>query len=261
MSDDTVLRPGLRFYPTEEELICFYLPNKLQGRIQDLDRVIPVVHIYDYSPWELPQYAGELCVGDTEQWFFFSPKQEREACGRGGRPNRLTSNGYWKATGSPGDVYSSINGGVIGRKRTMVFYVGRAPNGTKTPWKMNEYKAIQFPEANSSSSTTAAANTQLSEEFSLCRVYKQSKCIRSFDRRPSQAAEGGRPAVHHQHDHNKEATTTSEQNYKAVSDIITSSFNRSSSEEHAANSDTKWDNIMAIDNGPLWDWEDITCFD
>lgn len=32
----------------------------------------------------------------------------------------------------------------------MVFYVGRAPNGTKTSWKMNEYKAIELGEASSS---------------------------------------------------------------------------------------------------------------
>jgi hypothetical protein len=31
---------------------------------------------------------------------------------------------------------------VIGEKRTMVFYQGRAPTGTKTRWKMNEYKAV-----------------------------------------------------------------------------------------------------------------------
>ncbi|CAI9780231.1 unnamed protein product [Fraxinus pennsylvanica] len=241
MSD--ILLPGFRFYPTEEELISFYLLNTIQGKGQELDRVIPVVHIYDYSPWDLPQYAGNLCRGDTEQWFFFLPKQEREA--RGGKPNRLTTEGYWKATGSPGDVYSS-NGAIIGRKRTMVFYVGRAPNGTKTSWKMNEYKATELGEASSS--------MQITEELSLCRLYKQSKCIRSFDRRPSQEAEGSQTVMHHQHDDNNEATT-SEQNHKAVSDIF--SYNISSSEDHAANSVNNWDDITAIDNGPLWDWDQV----
>lgn len=95
--------------------------------------------------------GGEHSPIDGEQWFFFIPRKEREA--RGGRPNRLTAWGYWKATGSPGDVYSSQNR-VIARKRTMVFYTGRAPNGRKTVWKMNEYKAINDEPSSSSTNTT-----------------------------------------------------------------------------------------------------------
>lgn len=83
--------------------------------------------------------AGEVIKNDSEQWFFFIPIQDREA--RGGRPTRLTTQGYWKATGTPGFVFSSNNNRIIGGKRTMVFYKGRAPNGKKTQWKMNEYKA------------------------------------------------------------------------------------------------------------------------
>ena len=96
------------------------------------------------------EFSGDLCHGDPEQWFFFIPRQESEA--RGGRPRRLTQTGYWKATGSPNYVYSS-NNRIIGLKRTMVFYNGRAPNGTKTEWKMNEYKAI---DGEVSASTSAA---------------------------------------------------------------------------------------------------------
>lgn len=39
----------------EEELISFYLCNKLEGRIPDIDRVIPVVDIYDHHPAHLPR--------------------------------------------------------------------------------------------------------------------------------------------------------------------------------------------------------------
>lgn len=95
------------------------------------------------------ELAGERCRGDTEQWFFFTPRQEREA--RGGRPNRTTETGYWKATGSPGYVYSSDNR-VIGVKKTMVFYKGKAPAGRKTKWKMNEYRAIEGVADSSSTS-------------------------------------------------------------------------------------------------------------
>ncbi|XP_048136927.1 NAC domain-containing protein 90-like isoform X2 [Rhodamnia argentea] len=140
------LPPGYRFYPTEEELVSFYLRNQLGGRRQDMHRAVPVVDVYGIDPCQLPRLAGRLCCGDTEQWFFFVPRQEREA--RGGRPNRTTASGYWKATGSPAYVYSSDNR-VIGVKKTMVFYNGKAPTGRKTKWKMNEYRAIQ-EEANPS---------------------------------------------------------------------------------------------------------------
>lgn len=134
------LPTGFRFYPTEEELVSFYLCHKLEGRRQDLHRVIPVINVFDNEPCDLPKLAGELCQGDTEQWFFFAPRQEREV--RGGRPSRTTASGYWKATGSPSYVYSSDNR-VIGLKKTMVFYKGRAPTGRKTKWKMHEYRAIE----------------------------------------------------------------------------------------------------------------------
>lgn len=110
--------------------------------------------------------AGERCRGidADQQCFFFVPRQERE--GRGGRPNRLTTSGYWKATGSPGCVYSSTNNRVIGMKSTMVFYRGRAPTGIKTEWKMNEYKAVQG-EASLSTSTSTTITCKVRSIFNL----------------------------------------------------------------------------------------------
>jgi hypothetical protein len=162
--------PGYRFYPTEEELICFYLRNKLDGRrVDDIERVIPVVDVYSVDPLQLsgttlstidaiivcfqystlrhaafPAYVyaeihDRLCGGEGEPWFYFSERQEREA--RGGRPSRTTPSGYWKAAGTPGVVYGADRR-AIGMRKTMVFYRGRAPSGTKTKWKMNEYRAF-----------------------------------------------------------------------------------------------------------------------
>jgi hypothetical protein len=84
-------------------------------------------------------YRGDLS-GDGEPWFYFCPRQEREA--RGGRPSRTTPSGYWKAAGTPGLVYAA-DGRPIGTRKTMVFYRGRAPAGAKTKWKLNEYKALE----------------------------------------------------------------------------------------------------------------------
>ncbi|KAJ4890561.1 putative NAC domain-containing protein 61 [Raphanus sativus] len=168
---------GFRFYPTEVELISFYLRFQLHGGNATIHSLIPILDVFSVEPTQLPKLAGERCRGDAEQWLFFVPRQEREA--RGGRPSRTTGLGYWKATGSPGPVFSPDNR-VIGVKKTMVFYTGKAPTGRKTKWKMNEYKGID---------ETASASTipKLRHEFSVCRIYIKSGSSRAFDRRPTEA--------------------------------------------------------------------------
>ncbi|CAL9057823.1 unnamed protein product [Musa banksii] len=180
--------PGFRFYPTEEELIGFYLQNKLENRREDMEQVIPVVDVYCLDPWQLPPLSGEHCRRDGEQWLFLCPRQEREA--HGGRPTRTTPSGYWKATGSLSYVFSSTNR-VMGMKRTMVFYQGRTPTGTKTRWKMNEYRALE----EGATTVPLSATQKLRSEFSVCRMYTKSGCVRSFDRRPAAAAAGASAAT------------------------------------------------------------------
>ncbi|CAI9760852.1 unnamed protein product [Fraxinus pennsylvanica] len=265
---DDRMAPGFRFYPTEEELVSFYL-------LVDIDRAIPSLHIYDYNPWDLPR---ERCRGDLEQWFFFVPRQERVA--RGGRPNRLTAQGYWKATGSPSFVYSSQDL-VIGKKKTMVFYAGRAPHGRKTVWKMNEYKVLEFSQLSSST----AGNPQLWEELSLCRVYRKTKSVRSFDRRPpppdevverhqlvatlhqnvATTSQQNHPlAPHHQNveghrlvaAHHQNVATTSQQNHPLADARSYLFVNSSSEDHHIANN-----NMAAAENEHCsWDreWFDFT---
>lgn len=105
--------------------------------------------------------SGEPNIGKSEQWFFFCPMQQREA--QGGRPTRTTASGYWKATGTPVRVFSSSNTvQVIGIKKTMVFYHGKAPHGMKTEWKMNEYKALR-PDQDDANSFRVRIQNQNSE--------------------------------------------------------------------------------------------------
>ncbi|CAO2147705.1 unnamed protein product [Urochloa humidicola] len=184
-SSDPLLPPGYRFYPTEEELLSFYLRHRLAGTRPEVEHFLPVVDIYSYHPSQLKAMAGAANVGDKEQWFFFCPRAEREL--HGGRPARTTPSGYWKATGSPSLVYSASANRVIGEKRTMVFYEGRAPTGNKTRWKMNEYKAA----AGDGARPLPGAPVRLRHEFSVCRVYISTGTLRSFDRRPLNPAGGG----------------------------------------------------------------------
>ncbi|XVF46669.1 hypothetical protein PTKIN_Ptkin03bG0046400 [Pterospermum kingtungense] len=232
---------GFRFFPTEEELVSFYLHNQLEGKRQDeLNLVIPVLNIYDVEPWDLPQHAGKTCRGDTEQWFYFTPVQKREA--RGGRANRTTPSGYWKATGSPSYVYSSDDR-VIGTKKTMVFYKGKASSGKKTKWKMNEYRAI---EAVADSST--AATPKLRHEFSLCRVYVVSGSFRAFDRRPLEAVSRGTQLP------SNKAITSSER--ATVMEITSSSSGGDHSDPPEASEDEIWQMVNDLPE-PRIEWEEM----
>nr|GMD33353.1 NAC domain-containing protein 90-like [Ipomoea batatas] len=251
---------GFRFYPTEEELVSFYLGNKLRGERPDIDLVIPVVNIYLHRPWELPQLAGVASYGDDEQWFYFMPGPENIA--RGGKPNRLTTEGYWKATGCPSLVFS-INNRVIGEKRTMVFYTGRAPNGTKTEWKINEYKAVH----GEASASAPLSDLELRQEFSLCRLYKKPKCDRAFDRRPlSVTAVRRRIAQQPPPQPPPDSVQTTamilpqQDNNNPPANEMTGAGNISPAPEdavipsnNAMGTQVFWDNFT-----PIWDWED--CF-
>ncbi|KAI3471791.1 hypothetical protein Pfo_028444 [Paulownia fortunei] len=241
---DDELPKGFRFYPTEEELVSFYLHNKLNGTRPVIDRIIPVLDIYDYNPWDLPQLGGEHCPADGEQWFFFIPRQKKRKPAEEGLTGLLL--GVTESNWLSGRCLSSQNR-VIGRKRTMVFYVGRAPSGRKTVWKMNEYKAIESDEASSSST---AANPQLREELSLCRIYKRSKCLRAFDRRPPSEA------VHHHHLRHEAATFNNIQHNPIVPEIADCSLDSSSSGDHITNPSTSVES-MVTDNEPFWDWEQL----
>ncbi|XP_028083537.1 NAC domain-containing protein 90-like [Camellia sinensis] len=245
--------PGYRFYPTEEELVSFYLHNKLEGNRPDLNRAIPVVNIYEHEPWHLPKVSGELCRGDTEQWFFFTPRQEREA--RGGRPNRTTATGYWKATGSPSYVYSSDNR-EIGVKKTMVFYKGKSPTGKKTKWKMHEYRAI---EAEAPSPFGSAVPKKLRHEISLCRVYVVSGSFRAFDRRPLGAETSQTTS---QQVHGNGAMTLAPSQATKTPSQATKTMESTSSPESSYSGEDPFElpraNLGTVGGQePLWEWEQL----
>ena len=51
--DEDVQLPGFRFYPTDEELVGFYLRRKIQKKPISLE-LIKSIDIYKHDPWDLP---------------------------------------------------------------------------------------------------------------------------------------------------------------------------------------------------------------
>ncbi|KZV34250.1 hypothetical protein F511_21735 [Dorcoceras hygrometricum] len=125
------LPPGFRFHPTDEELITHYLSKKV------LDSSFSCIAIGDVDmnkiePWDLPWRAN---LGEKE-WYFFCVRDKKYPTGL--RTNRATLAGYWKATGKDKEIFRGKT--LVGMKKTLVFYKGRAPRGEKSNWVTHEYR-------------------------------------------------------------------------------------------------------------------------
>ncbi|XP_058098158.1 NAC domain-containing protein 54-like isoform X2 [Magnolia sinica] len=152
------LPPGFRFHPTDEELVAYYLKRKINGRKIELE-IIPAVDLYKCEPWDLPEKSF-LPSKDLE-WYFFSPRDRKYP--NGSRTNRATKAGYWKATGKDRKVMSHMR--EVGMKKTLVYYRGRAPHGSRTDWVMHEYRLDE---------RECETLSGLQDAYALCRVFKKN---------------------------------------------------------------------------------------
>nr|UBT01661.1 NAC transcription factor 57 [Litchi chinensis] len=168
-SMESYVPPGFRFHPTDEELVGYYLRKKVASQKIDLD-VIRDIDLYRIEPWDL-QERCRIGYEEQNEWYFFSHKDKKYPTGT--RTNRATMAGFWKATGRDKAVYDKSK--LIGMRKTLVFYKGRAPNGQKTDWIMHEYRL------------ESEENGPPQEEgWVVCRAFKkrtngQSKSIEGWD--------------------------------------------------------------------------------
>ncbi|XP_074564347.1 NAC domain-containing protein 100-like [Curcuma longa] len=159
----STLPPGFKFYPSDEELVCYYLRKKVACDRASAGTLVEV-DLHTQEPWELPDIA-KLSVNE---WYFFNFRDRKYATGS--RANRATRSGYWKATGKDRTIYDpTIHATVVGMRKTLVFYLGRAPNGAKTNWVMHEFR-LESPLA-----------PPMKEDWVLCRVFHKKKGVENND--------------------------------------------------------------------------------
>ncbi|KAM1340649.1 hypothetical protein TB2_039292 [Malus domestica] len=148
------LPPGFRFHPTDEELITHYLCHKVSD-VSFTSKAVADVDLNKCEPWDLP---GKASMGEKE-WYFFNLRDRKYPTGL--RTNRATEAGYWKTTGKDKEIHRT--GVLVGMKKTLVFYKGRAPRGEKSNWVMHEYRLENKHPFKSSK-----------EEWVVCRVFQKS---------------------------------------------------------------------------------------
>ncbi|KAL3499144.1 hypothetical protein ACH5RR_038237 [Cinchona calisaya] len=165
--------PGFRFHPTEEELLHYYLRKKVASKKIDLD-VIRDVDLNKLEPWDIQERCR---IGSTPQndWYFFSHKDKKYPTGT--RTNRATAAGFWKATGRDKVIYS--NSKRIGMRKTLVFYIGRAPHGQKSDWIVHEYR---LDDNNDSNAVIHHHDINPPEDgWVVCRVFKKKNYHKALE--------------------------------------------------------------------------------
>ncbi|XP_074574288.1 NAC domain-containing protein 92-like [Curcuma longa] len=134
MGESIYLPPGFRFHPKDEEIILHYLTPKIVN-LSFTSTAIGDVDLNKCEPWQLRSKAK--MQGEKEMYFFFHKDRKYPT---GMRTNRATESGYWKATGKDKEIFKAKTTALIGMKKTLVFYKGRAPRGEKTNWVMHEFR-------------------------------------------------------------------------------------------------------------------------
>ncbi|PSR94876.1 Protein CUP-SHAPED COTYLEDON 3 like [Actinidia chinensis var. chinensis] len=149
------LPPGFRFYPSDEELVCHYLYKKIANEQVLKGTDLVEIDLHTCEPWQLPEVAKP----NSNEWYFFSFRDRKYATGY--RANRATTSGYWKATGKDRTIHDPRTRAIAGKRKTLVFYRNRAPNGIKTGWIMHEFR-LENP------------HVPPKEDWVLCRVFHKS---------------------------------------------------------------------------------------
>ncbi|KAJ0578161.1 putative transcription factor NAM family [Helianthus annuus] len=167
--DQLFLPPGFRFHPTDEELITHYLIKKVIDNNFSA-KAIGEVDMNRIEPWQLPGLAKM----DGKEWYFFCVRDKKYPTGL--RTNRATEAGYWKATGKDKEIVRGK--ALVGMKKTLVFYKGRAPKGEKTNWVIHEFRlegksSVQVPKSTKN-------------EWVICRVFHKN----SGEKKPNSGGNG-----------------------------------------------------------------------
>ncbi|KAL4184238.1 hypothetical protein AMTRI_Chr10g60 [Amborella trichopoda] len=119
---------GIRFSPTDEELITHYLARKHSGQPLPTNLILED-DLYSLDPWELPDVNPSLYK--ENEWYFFAITRRL--------PNEcLTATGHWTYISQEKEIFDR-RGTYLGSRFTMLFVVDNAIRERFTEWRLDEY--------------------------------------------------------------------------------------------------------------------------
>ncbi|PRQ40670.1 putative transcription factor NAM family [Rosa chinensis] len=134
------LPTGYRFSPDDDELVLFYLVNKILGRTLPITDVIKEIDLYENDPDQLPLDDYRHGTKCNEAYYFTNVEQIYSSEGK--VTKRTTKGGYWKVTSEGKQVIYGDDKVVVGFKTSMLFNKGHvpAPKGSISSFVMHEYR-------------------------------------------------------------------------------------------------------------------------
>uniref|UniRef100_A0A2P2K063 NAC transcription factors 35 n=1 Tax=Rhizophora mucronata TaxID=61149 RepID=A0A2P2K063_RHIMU len=121
-----------------------------------------------------------------QERYFFSSREAKYP--NGNRSNRATDSGYWKATGIDKQIVTSKGNRVVGMKKTLVFYRGKPPDGSRTDWIMHEYRLSSGETPPACDALQKKNSTQSSvvamKNWVLCRIFLKKRNTKNEEDNP-----------------------------------------------------------------------------
>ncbi|XBI19836.1 hypothetical protein VPH35_061265 [Triticum aestivum] len=163
--------PGVRFVPTDQELILFYLRSKLRGDppptslVRDDD-------VYAEHPQILTTRLGPSV---EDYWYVFTQRSRKYA--KGGRPSRSTGDtGRWKSVGKNTPVTYGKEKATIGFRNSLayeVFVYDDGGDSKKKRIEKTEWKMMEFVDVDSNRPVSSDSNFMLLNDWVLCRITRK----------------------------------------------------------------------------------------
>ncbi|KAK6127765.1 hypothetical protein DH2020_038474 [Rehmannia glutinosa] len=173
------LPPGFRFQPTDEEIVFQYLARKTFSYPLPVQVIPELINIFSFHPWELP--------GNSDQdRYFFSNKEANHGNIGNYQTGKVTSSGYWKATGLTKRIICSKNMPIVGIRKPLVFYKRKKSNSRafRTDWIMHEYclALSRNSDCNAQQKNNSQGSLIQIGNWSLCHIFlKKRSSITKID--------------------------------------------------------------------------------